>query len=91
MVIMRNSYCLGALNCKKAVTSTLAYFQCQTLYKNPCGRKMWSVLLNSSLGAKTRSVLQQRTHLIMAKHLISPVWLDEMLLDDDDDDRRRTQ
>jgi len=31
-------------------------------------------------------MFQQLAHLMMARHLISSMWLNEMLFDDDDDD-----
>ena len=37
-LLMRHTYCLSALNCKKVFTS--AYSQGLTLYRNSCGRKI---------------------------------------------------
>lgn len=71
----RDTYCFSALNCKNIVRCGLA---------DLCGSKDPSI--NGSMGAETRSMLQQLVHLLMARRLISLMWLDEMQSDNYDDD-----
>ncbi len=75
---MSDTHFLNAMNCKKTVANGLAYSQGLALLRY----SMWQedlvsidTFINECLDT---SMLQQLAHLMIAWHLIGPMWQDEM-------------